>query len=88
MTEPPVSAQYFTTTETYLRFYVMLSQYLDRCRDEGIRESFSEKDFQEHLSNTRKSVLDLLSTNRIVEEKVKKEYEHILNLGKITLKSN
>jgi hypothetical protein len=27
-------------------------------------------------------MLDLLATNRIVKEKVKKEYENILNLGK------
>ena len=25
---------YIETTETYLRFYVLLSQYLDRCLDD------------------------------------------------------
>jgi len=73
---------YIATTETYLRFYVLLSQYLDRCLDDKIQESLSEKDFQGHLTDTRTAVLDLLATNRIVKEKVEKEYEYILNLGK------
>ena len=73
---------YITTTETYLRFYVLLSQYLDRCLDDQIRESLSEKDFQEHLTATRTTVVDLLATNRIVKQKVEKEYEYVVNLGK------
>ena len=73
---------YITTTETYLRFYVLLSQYLDRCLEDQIRGSLSEKDFQEHLTATRTTVLDLLATNRIVKQKVEKEYEYVLNLGK------
>jgi hypothetical protein len=88
MTKPPISSQYLTTTETYLRFYVLLTQYLDRCLDDGIRESLSEKDFQGHLSETRTTVLDLLATNRIVKEKVEKEYEYILNLGKDYLENS
>lgn len=82
MPEPHASSEYITTTETYLRFYVLLSQYLDRCLDEGIRESFSEKDFQGHLSETRSRVVNLLATNRVVKEKVEKEYEYVLTLGK------
>ena len=73
---------YITTTETYLRFYVLLSQYLDRCLDDTIRQSLSEKDFQGHLRDTCTTVLELLATNRVVKEKVEKEYEYILNLGK------
>lgn len=73
---------YITITETYLRFFVLLTQYLDRCLDDRIRESLSEKDFQEHLTGTRTAVLDLLATNRIVKQKVEKEYEYIVNLGK------
>ena len=88
MTKPPISSQYLTTTETYLRFYVLLTQCLDRCLDDGIRESFSEKDFQGHLSETRTTVLDLLATNRVVKEKVEKEYEYILNLGKDYLENS
>ena len=81
MTEPQASLQYMTTTETYLRLYVLLSQYLDRCLDNEIRESLSEKDFQAHLTQTRTTVLDLLSTNRIVKQKVEQEYEKTLKLG-------
>jgi hypothetical protein len=73
---------YLTITETYLRFYVLLSQYLDRCLDDKISESLSENDFQQHLTDTHTAVLDLLATNRIVKQKVEKEYEHIVNLGK------
>lgn len=82
MNKPIVPSQYITITETYLRFYVLLSQYLDRCLDEGIRESFSEEDFQGHLRETQQSVLNLLATNRIVKNKVEKEYEYILKVGK------
>ena len=82
MNESQTSSQYFITTETYLRFYVLLSQYIDRSLDDRIRESLSEKDFQGHLSDTRKTVFDLLATNRVVKQKVEKEYERIVNLGK------
>jgi len=82
MTDPQTSSQYITTTETYLRLYVLLSQYLDRCLNNELRESLSEKDFQGHLTQTRTTVLDLLATNRVVKQKVEKEYEYILNLGK------
>ena len=73
---------YIPTTEVYLRFYVLLTQYLDRCLDDRIRESLSEGDFQKHLTDTRTAVLDLLATNRIVKQKVEKEYESVVNLGK------
>ena len=79
---------YLTTTETYLRFFVLLSQFLDRCLDDQIHGSLSDKDFQEHLTATRTTVVNLLATNRIVKQKVENEYEYVMNLGKDYLESS
>ena len=61
MTETKDSPPHITTTETVLRLYVLLAQYLDRCVDDAIRDSLSDKDFQRHLSETRTKVADLLA---------------------------
>jgi hypothetical protein len=68
-------------TETLLRLYVFLSQYLDRCLDETIRKSFPEADLQAHLADTRKQIIEMLSVNRVVKGKVEQECEHVLSLG-------
>ena len=81
MNDSHTSLQHIKTTETFLRIYVLLSQYLDRCLDDQVRETQSENDFQGHLTTTRREVLDLLSTNRVVKQKVENEYEAVLNLG-------
>ena len=86
MTDPNDSPPHITTTETVLRLYVLLAQYLDRCVDDAIRDSLSDKDFQRHLSETRTKVADLLTANRVVKEKVEKEYEDVLKLGDDYLK--
>ena len=75
--------QHIRTTETLLRLYVLLAQYLDRCRsDEGSSSSLSEGEFQRHLDETRTSLTNLLSSNRIVPHKVEQEYERVMDLGK------
>jgi hypothetical protein len=74
-------------TETLLRLYVFLSQYLDRCLDETIRRSFPEADLQAHLAKTRQQIMEMLSVNRVVKGKVEQECERVLSLGATCLTS-
>ncbi len=62
--------QHIKTTETFVRLYVLLSQHLDRCHDEGARSTFPESEFQAHLAETRAVAALLFSTNRVVKYKV------------------
>lgn len=68
-------------TETLVRLYVFLAQYLDRCLDEAARRSFPETELQGHLSATKAKVMDLLSVNRVVKTKVQAECDRVLALG-------
>lgn len=68
-------------TETLVRLYVFLAQYLDRCLDEDARRSFPEADLQGHLSTTKARALDLLSVNHVVKAKVQAECDRVLELG-------
>lgn len=81
MTSQVENPQFIHITETMLRLYVLLNQYLDRCQDQAVKETFPESDFQEHLRNTREQAKTLLGTNRVVKEKVEAEAERILQLG-------
>ena len=73
-------------TETLVRLYVFLAQYLDRSRDEGMRQSYPEADLQAHLASTRTRMLEILSVNPVVKEKVQKECDRVLALGAACLK--
>lgn len=73
--------QFLQITETVLRLYVLLNQYLDRCHDQAAKEAFPESEFQKHLQSTRAQATELLATNRIVKGKVEGDTERILKLG-------
>jgi hypothetical protein len=73
-------------TETLVRLYVFLAQYLDRCHDEAARQGFLESDLQAHLSATKAQMMEILSVNRVVKGKVEKECDHVLSLGAAYLK--
>ena len=76
------------TTETLLRLYVLLGQYLDRCRTEERGSSpVSEGEFQKHLVETKATVANFLSTNRIVPKKVEQEYERVRTCGEDLIKN-
>ncbi|WP_447968058.1 hypothetical protein [Nitrospira sp. M1] len=80
--------QHIKTTETLLRLYVLLAQYLDRCRaEDGHQSSLSEGEFQKHLVETKLAVLNRLSCNRIVPEKVEQEYDRVMKNAKALTKS-
>ncbi|WP_454061916.1 hypothetical protein [Candidatus Nitrospira salsa] len=79
--------QHIRTTETLLRLYVLLAQYLDRCRTEDGSSSLSEGEFRKHLVETKQSVINLLSTNRIVPEKIEQEYDRVMKCAKALVKN-
>lgn len=88
MSQESQMPQHIRTTETLLRLYVLLAQYLDRCRaEDGSRSSVSEGEFQKHLIETKSTVANLLSTNRIVPEKVEQEYERVMKCGEALVKT-
>ena len=73
--------QLIQITETVLRLYVLLAQYLDRCYNHTAREALPEPEFQAHLKQTQIQTAEILSTNKVVKAKVEGECERILKLG-------
>ncbi len=73
-------------TETLVRFYVFLTQYLDRCLDEAARKSYPDEELHAHLSKTRATMADILAVNPVVKSKVEKECQDVLALGAAILK--
>lgn len=74
------------TTETLLRLYVFLTQFIDRCQDEAARKTYPEEELQAHLAATRAKVHDITKVNPVVQAKVEKECERVLTLGARCLK--
>ena len=67
-------------TDTMARLYLFLAQSLDRCVSEAARISYPEPQFQANLASTRAAVLDLLSVNQMVKEKVDQECDRVGSL--------
>lgn len=87
MAVQPASPGHVEITETLVRLYVFLTQYLDRCQNEAARQTFPEQELQAHLASTRAKMMEILSVNRVVKEKVEQECERVLGLGAACLKS-
>jgi hypothetical protein len=73
-------------TETLVRLYVFLTQYLDRCLDEAARKAYPDEELHAHLSATREAMADILAVNPVVKSKVEKECTDVLALGAAILK--
>jgi hypothetical protein len=73
-------------TETLVRLYVFLTQYLDRCLDEAARKEYPDEELHAHLSKTRATMADILGVNPVVKSKVEKECQDVLALGAAILK--
>ena len=58
-------------TETLVRLYVFLTQYLDRCLDEAARKAYPDEELHAHLSKTRATMADILAVNPVVKNKVR-----------------
>lgn len=87
MAKPPNTSGHIETTETFVRLYVFLAQYLDRCLDEAVRKSYPEQELQAHLSATRSRMSEILSINPVVKGKVEKECDRVLSLAACCLKA-
>jgi hypothetical protein len=80
MPDTPTNPPHITTTETMLRFYVFLGQYIDRCLDEEHRGSLPEAEFQQHLATSHDQVVELLATNRVVKNKAEAEFQRVTTM--------
>jgi hypothetical protein len=81
MPEPSPSPTHVQITKTYVHFYVLLTQILDRCLDADAHRVVPEADFQRRLEEIHAQVDDLLSTNRVVKEKAQRDYERVKALA-------
>ena len=68
-------------TETLVRLYVFLAQALDRCLNEAARRTYPEEELQLHLASTRAEMMEILSVNRVVKDKVEQECHRVLTLS-------
>ena len=84
----PTSAKEQTdVAAAFVRLYVFLAQYLDRCFDEAARKSFPDAELQGHLAETRRQLMDIFAVNPVVKNKLAEECDRILALGATCLKS-
>ncbi|MDH4186444.1 MAG: hypothetical protein OEV08_05560 [Nitrospira sp.] len=83
----PTSAQeQLDIAAALVRLYVFLAQYLDRCFDEAARKSYPDSELQGHLTETRNQLMEILSVNPVVKNKLSQECDRILALGTTCLK--
>ncbi len=76
----PTTLNHMAITDTLVTLYVFLAQTIDRCLSEAARTSDPETALQGQLVATRAAVLDMLSVNRVVKEKVEQECRLVLSL--------
>ncbi|HKU51624.1 MAG TPA: hypothetical protein VJQ25_04095, partial [Nitrospira sp.] len=65
----------------FVRLYVFLANYLDRCFDEAARKSYPDAELRGHLDETRRQLMEILSVNPVVKKKLADECDRILALG-------
>ncbi len=80
------SKEQLDVTAALVRLYVFLAQYLDRCFDEAARKSYPDSELQGHLTETRRQLMEILSVNPVVKNKLSQECDRILALGASCLK--
>ncbi len=71
-----------------VRLYVFLAQYLDRCFDEAARKSYPDAELRTHLNETRRQLMEILSVNPVVKNKLTEECDRILAMGASCLQSS
>lgn len=80
-TAAPPTPRHIEVTETLVRLYVFLANYLDRCLNESARQTYPESELQKHLSETSAKLSEILSINRVVQTKVQEECDRVMKLG-------
>ena len=86
MSSQAQAPSHIEVTETLVRLYVFLTQYLDRCLDESARKAYPDEELHAHLAKTRATMVDILAVNPVVKSKVEKECKDVLALGAAILK--
>ncbi|MDC8448619.1 MAG: hypothetical protein LV473_09685 [Nitrospira sp.] len=71
----------------FVRLYVFLANYLDRCFDEAAWTTYPDSELQGHLDETRRQLMEILSVNPVVKKKLTEECDRILTLGAACLQS-
>ena len=71
----------------FVRLYVFLAQYLDRCFDEAARKTYPDSELQAHLADTRRQLMATLAVNPVVKHTLEQDCNRILALGATCLKS-
>ena len=71
----------------FVRLYVFLTNYLDRCFDEAARKNYPDSELQGHFDDTRRQLMEILSVNPVVKKKLADECDRILSIGASCLKS-
>ena len=69
MTTQNGAPKHIEVTETLVRLYVFLANYLDRCLNDAARQTYPETQLQRHLAN------------KAVKTKVEKEGNRIVGPG-------
>ncbi len=81
MNSPLMVHSHIEITETMVRLYVFLAQALDRCLNEAARRTYPDQELQVHLASTRAEMMEILSVNRVVKDKVEQECHRVLTLS-------
>jgi hypothetical protein len=79
--------RHIEVTETLVRLYVFLANYLDRCLNEAARQTYPEEELQKHLAETVSKLSEILSINRVVKTKVQDECDRVMALGSACLQA-
>jgi hypothetical protein len=79
--------RHIEVTETLVRLYVFLANYLDRCLNEAARQTYPEAELQKHLAETVSKLSEILSINRVVKTKVQDECDRVMALGSACLQA-
>ena len=72
-----VNNQYIETTQTFLRFYVLAVQYIDHFLVKNTEKPLSHDEVYTYLKEAHTILLQNVSMNRIVPQKIQRELEEI-----------
>jgi hypothetical protein len=84
---PATAKEQIEIAAAFVRLYVFLSQYLDRCVNDVARTSYPDAELEAHLTETRRQLMSILSVNPVVKKKLTEECDRILALGTSCLKA-
>ncbi len=75
-----VNNQYIETTQAFLRFYVLAVQYIDYFLFKNTEKPVSRDEVYTYLKEAHTILLQNVSMNRIVPQKIQRELEEINEL--------